>query len=213
MKDLFLLFDLDGTLWDSAKEVAESWNIILQKYDPSLPSLTAKDIKSVMGKTMKEIAHTILTDMPDDERKELFIRCGTYEVEYIAEHGGTLFPGVRETIEKLYDDGCKMAIVSNCQIGYIDAFLKSMDMGKYFCDTEEWGNTELSKAENIRLVMERNNIKNAVYIGDTVKDYAAAKDAGIPFIHASYGFGRIEDAPCSISEFSELPEVLAHTSK
>ena len=209
MKDTFLLFDLDGTLWDSAAEVAESWNIVMHKYDPEFPVLTASDINAVMGRTMDDIAKTLLTDMDPEERRKLFYECERYEIEYVTEHGGILFPDVEETLSALKDRGYQMAIVSNCQIGYINAFFESMKMKNYFCDMEEWGNTKLSKAENIRLVMERNHFEKAVYIGDTEKDEESAKGAGIPFIHAAYGFGTAKDPTAVIQSFSELPGVLA----
>ena len=52
-KDLLIMFDLDGTLWDSAQAVAESWNEVFRKEAPVLPLLTADDIHGVMGLTMK----------------------------------------------------------------------------------------------------------------------------------------------------------------
>ena len=52
--------------------------------------------------------------------------------------------------------------------------------------------------------MERNRINRAVYVGDTQMD-AAAADAGIPFIHAAYGFGAVPEAQWIIGDFSELP--------
>lgn len=207
-KDLLILFDLDGTLWDSAQEVAESWNIIMHKYHPEFPVLTAADINAVMGRTMDDIAKTLLTEMDPSERMRLFKECEEYENEYVAEHGGTLFPGVEETLQKLADAGYQMAIVSNCQSGYIEAFYASMKMKKFFCDEEQWGNTKLSKAENIRLVMERNHFEKAVYIGDTERDQEAAQKAGIPFIHAAYGFGGSEEPEGIIHQFSDLPECI-----
>ena len=208
MKETMLLFDLDGTLWDSAEEVAESWNIVMHKYYPEYPFLTADDIHAVMGKTMDEIAKTVLTDLTPKERGKLFKECEEYEIEYVAEHGGVLFSGVEETLKTLLNDGWKMAVVSNCQTGYINAFFHSMNMKQYFCDMEEWGNTKLSKADNIRLVMERNHFEKAVYIGDTAKDMEAARGAGIPFIHAAYGFGTVEDADTVIETFPSLLSVL-----
>ena len=207
-KDIMLLFDLDGTIWDSAEEVAQSWNIVMHKTHPEFPVLTATDINAVMGRTMDDIAKTLLTDMDPNERRTLFKECEEYEIEYIAEHGGTLYPDVEETLAKLENDGYKMAIVSNCQKGYIGAFFASMNTEIYFCDMEEWGNTKLSKAENIRLVMERNGFDKAVYIGDTERDQQAAQGAGIPFIHASYGFGESNDPEGILQNFSEIPDLL-----
>ena len=201
-----LIFDLDGTLWDSSQPVAESWNEVFERRGSSL-HLTADDIRNVMGKTMEEIARTILP-VYDEDGKALFAECETYEVDYISIHGGTLYEGVEETLKKLKDDGYRLAIVSNCQSGYIGAFLKSMKMGEYFCDTEEWGNTLKPKDENIRLVMERNNCTRAIYIGDTQKDMDSARGAGIPFIYAAYGFGQTALPDGVIYAFDELPEAV-----
>lgn len=208
MKEIMLLFDLDGTLWDSAAEVAESWNIVMQKHHPELPALSAADLNALMGKTMDEISGVVLPQLDKEERQALFKECEEFEVEYIKEHGGVLYPGVRETLKSLKEEGFSLAVVSNCQIGYIDAFFCSMNMKEFFCDSEEWGRTRRSKAENIRLVMKRNSFEKGIYIGDTIRDMEAAKGAGIPFIHASYGFGDIPDPDGRISKFEDLPDCL-----
>lgn len=209
MNNCMLLFDLDGTLWDSSKEVADSWNIVMQRTHPELPVLTPADLSSLMGKTMDEIAGLILLGMDPAERKALFRECEEFEIAYIAEHGAKLYPGVEETLKKLKEAGFRMGIVSNCQSGYISAFLTSMQMEPYFCDFEEWGNTKLSKSENIRLVMKRNHFDQAVYIGDTAKDQAASKGARLPFIHAAYGFGTVKDPDEVIRSFPELLDCLS----
>ena len=203
-----LIFDLDGTLWDSAAEVAESWNIILQKETGVNIGLSAEDIKRDMGKTMDQIADDLFADLPADERYALARRCEVFENSYIAEHGGELFDGVRETLAALFGMGTEMAVVSNCQAGYIEAFYESTGMADFFIDYEEWGRTGLSKSDNIKLVMERNGCSHAVYIGDIQKDSDSAHEAGIPCIHAAYGFGDIRDAEGAIHHFSELPSEL-----
>lgn len=203
-----IIFDLDGTLWDSSREVADSWNIKIKEMTGKSDYLTAEDISSVMGKTMTEIADILFGEFPESRRYDLAHKCEVYENEYIREHGAKLFPKVKETLNKLLKTGVKMAVVSNCQEGYIPAFIESMHMKKYFGDYEEWGRTGMPKSDNIRLVMERNGAEKAVYVGDTQRDSDAAHEAGIPCIYASYGFGRIDDAEGVIKSFDELPEVL-----
>ena len=204
-KDTLLLFDLDGTLWDSAPAVAEAWNEIFQQEDPSLPLLTVEDIHGVMGMTMKEIGETLYPDYRSPRRAAVFDKCCTYEVEYLHSHCGTLYPDFRPTLELLKTRGYDLAVVSNCQLGYIDAFLSSSGASDLFIDYEEWERTDLTKGENIRLVMARNGYTKGIYIGDTKKDREASLLAGIPFIHAAYGFGEVPEADAVIHSLSDLP--------
>ena len=203
-----LLFDLDGTLWDSAANVAEAWNIIFAREDPTLPKLTKDDVHSVMGLTMKEIQDRLHPSLPEGRRAAVFDECCRYEVEYLREHGGEPYPSLQPVMEKLIAEGYKLGIVSNCQCGYVDAFLSAANVRDLFCDYEEWERTGLVKGENIRLVMRRNGFDKAIYIGDTQKDQDAAILAGIPFIHAAYGFGKVLNPDAVIHSLSELPEVL-----
>ncbi|MBQ6440021.1 MAG: HAD family hydrolase [Mogibacterium sp.] len=203
-----VIFDLDGTLWNSTVPIAESWNIVIERETDRKGWLTAADIEPVQGKTMNEIADILFCDFPQEERYRLSRLCEVYENEYITETGATLFDGVEETLAMLKDRGVKMAVVSNCQEGYIKAFLDSMDMWKYFIDYEEWGRTMMLKADNIKLVMERNGASKGIYVGDIQKDSDAAHQAGIECIYASYGFGEISDAVATLRSFDELPAVL-----
>ena len=209
MKDTLLIFDLDGTLWDSAAPVAESWNEVFQREDPSLPLLTVDDIHSVMGMTMKEICDALYPDRAIRNREEVFSECSTHEVEYLYTHCGTLYPDLRATLEALRAEGYELAVVSNCQLGYVDAFLSSSGVRDLFLDYEEWERTGLVKGENIRLVMRRNGYTKGVYIGDTGKDREAALLAGIPFIHAAYGFGSVDSPDGIIRSLSELPAAVS----
>ena len=211
--DTLLLFDLDGTLWDSAAAVAEAWNEVFQRECPSLTPLTVDDIHGVMGMTMKEISETLYPDFHSARRKAIFDECCTYEVKYLYTHCGVLYPGFRPVMERLKAEGYSLAVVSNCQLGYIDAFLASSGAGGLFLDYEEWERTGLTKGENIRLVMERNGYTKGVYIGDTKKDQEAALLAGIPFIHAAYGFGTAENPDGVIRSLSDLPGEISRLLK
>ena len=203
-----LLFDLDGTLWDSATQVAEAWNIVIAREEPSFRRLTAKDIHAIMGLTMDEIQLALAPELPEDRRTSLFRRCSAFEVNYLRTHSGRLYPDLLPVLRRLHQAGYPMAVVSNCQCGYVEAFLHVSGTGPLFADFEEWERTGLRKGENIRLVMRRNHADHAVYIGDTAGDQEAARFAGIPFIHAAYGFGQVHAPDGVIHSLPELPAEL-----
>lgn len=52
--------------------------------------------------------------------------------------------------------------------------------------------------------MERNGLRDVVYVGDTQGDADACRDAGVPFVFAEYGFGDVPDAKVRIKAFPEL---------
>ena len=203
-----IIFDLDGTLWDSSESVCESWNIVFSRYTEITHRLTPADVQGFMGKTLDQIFPLALPDTPDELRRKVLQECVRYELEYIAHHGGRLYPKLRETLEKLREK-YTLIIVSNCQDGYIQDFLDFADMRGLFDDFESAGGTGLSKGENIRLVIERNAIDKAVYVGDTQGDLDSSDFAGVPFIRAAYGFGQMDRPVPEIREFCELPEKAA----
>ncbi len=203
-----IIFDMDGTLWDSAEGVAKSWTEVVQRLHDKERVITTEDIHSIMGLTMDRIADILFPELPKDERMKLLDACGNDENEYLRQHGGILYPQLEETLIELKKK-YPLYIVSNCQSGYIEAFLEYYDFGKYFEDTECYGNNQLGKGDNIRLVADRNHLDDAVYVGDIMGDYVSSKEAGVRFIHAAYGFGEIEDEVITISEFAELPKVMS----
>lgn len=201
-----IIFDLDGTLWDSSKEVVSAWNIALERCEDIDFKLTIQDMHNLMGKQLDEIFRIILGDISEQRRFEIMEECVKEEDLYIRQNGGELYPKLEETLIKL-SQNYKLFIVSNCQEGYIEAFLEYHNIEKYFLDTENAGKTKKSKGENIKLIIERNNLDKAVYVGDTEGDYEAAMFAGIPFIHAKYGFGQIKEKTHFINELSQLPNL------
>ena len=202
-----IIFDMDGTLWDSAKAVADSWTeVVAREYTPERV-ITEEEIKSVMGLTMDKLAARIFPELPEEKRLQLLEVCGREENEYLRTHGAIVYPQVEETFQKLKEK-YHLYIVSNCQSGYIEAFLEYYGYGKYIEDTECYGNNGLVKGENIRKVAERNHLTKAVYVGDIQGDYDASMQAGVEFIHAGYGFGMVNANVPEIAAFAELPEVV-----
>ena len=204
----YLIFDVDGTLWDSAKPVAESWTLMLERRYPELARIiTPDDIYRNMGKTMDAIGADLFPGLAPDKRDEVMDACMRYENEYLADHPGVTYPNMKETLAALSRE-YGLYIVSNCQEGYIEALMAACGIASYISDTECFGATGRPKGDNIRLVMERNGLEKCLYVGDTAMDQEAAGNAGIPFVFASYGFGQASGAEAVIGSLAELPRAV-----
>lgn len=201
-----IIFDMDGTLWDSAENVAKSWNLAIQKSGLVEKTLETADIQGVMGKTMDVIADILFPELALEERRQLLAACCAEENSYLRSHGGILYEGVEETLAKL-GETYPLYIVSNCQKGYIEAFLDYYGFWKYFEDIECYGNNLLQKGDNIRLLADRNGLSRAVYVGDIQGDYDASVKAGVGFIHAAYGFGTVAAEVPRLTSFAGLTEL------
>lgn len=205
MKADGVIFDLDGTLWDATENVAKSWNNVLLEL--GYPLKGAEELKACMGLPMDALFRQLFPDAQAGEIERLSKRLYAAENAYMEVHGGVLYEGLEDTLRKL-EKKYLLAVVSNCQAGYIEAFLKAHKLGRYFTDFESLGNTGLLKAGNIRLVAERNHLRYPVYVGDIQGDCDAAHEAGVAMVYAAYGFGRIVGAEGEIHSITELPELL-----
>ena len=200
-----IIFDMDGTLWDSAAGVAESWNEAMRRIGYDRTPLTAKDIQSVMGKTMEEIADILFPDQDKELQEKVSNLCYQLENDYLRKHGGVLYPNIRETMERLKAT-YHLYIVSNCQSGYIEAFLDYYHFHDLIEDFACYGDNDKPKGVNIALLYERNGLDDAVYVGDIQGDYDESMKAGVKFIHAAYGFGTIREKVPEIHKFEDLVE-------
>ncbi len=203
-----ILFDLDGTLWDSSGAVIESWNNTIAKHTSLGLTFTQEQMRSYMGKTLEQIGDLMFPMLPPDERLRLMRICSDEENEFLKTAEPYIYPNEKETLERLSKDYL-LAVVSNCQDGYIQIFLEKCGFGGLFGDFECAGRTGLGKAENIRLVAERNGLGKCFYLGDTEMDSEAARSAGVPFIHAAYGFGSPSAFDARIGSISDLAKAVA----
>lgn len=202
-----IIFDLDGTMWDTTEDAAILWQKVVDEQFPDITdTVTGPKLKSLYGLPLVDIAVKLFTSVSAERAIEAMRVCVVEQCPYLTEHGGILIGDIEETL-KILSKKYKLFIVSNCEDGYIQSYLEGHDFGKYFTDFECPGTTGLLKADNIKLMVKRHHLKAPVYVGDTYGDQTAAEEAGVPFAFAAYGFGEATAFDYKLSSFADLAEI------
>lgn len=207
-----IIFDVDGTLWDSTDVVAVAYNRTIEEYTHQPAHVTADDLKRLFGKPMDEIFLALLPTLSYEERCSLGEKCFAMEHAELEKTPGTPYGGLEEIAAAL-SESYPLFIVSNCQQGYIELFLRKTGLGQYFKGHLCFGDTGTSKGQTILRLMRENGLHSPVYVGDTRGDADACLEAGVPFIYASYGFGDVPDAQLRIGSLWELPGLMETLSR
>ncbi len=199
-----IIFDLDGTLWDAVPTYTRAWNLVFQerKLDRFLHP---NDLYPLMGMTSEQYLEGVLPDLTPFEREDIYRQVVEKQYQIVPHEGGELFPFVREGLTML-SDKYKLMILSNCPPFIIRHFLAWSDLSNLFLDHLSYGESPQPKADNMMLLMKRNKISSAVYVGDTRSDGIQARKADLPFAFVSYGFGKTEDYDYKFDSFEELTE-------
>lgn len=199
-----IIFDMDGTLWDAVDSYCKIWDTTFSQMG-KIQTVSRQELLECMGMPINEIFHKIVKVNVDEQ---IFLELlDNNEREMMPLLGGKLYNGVLEGI-KLLSTRYKLYMVSNCGADGLKNFLTFTQLMPYFSSTLTHGETLLSKAENIKLLISQHNLRQAVYVGDTQGDCNAAHKAGIPMIYAKYGFGKCEDAEHEIESFPQLLDLL-----
>ena len=199
-----LIFDIDGTLWDSRQLVTEGYNIQLEKEGLSHLAVDAEVLRPLFGKVMTEIADVILASIDPKDRYDLMERCMKTENDYLFANECKIgYPGVKETLAEL-SKKYRLFIVSNSQCGYPELCIEKLGLSDYIEGHMCFGDTGTSKGRTILTLMDKHNIGSCVYIGDTQGDMEACREAGVPFIFAAYGLGNAESWDARIEKIEDL---------
>lgn len=206
-----IIFDVDGTIWDSRDTVAESWNVVMERYYPEKGAFPKEFLTGLFGKTMENIAAALFPELHGEERAQMAERCFSYENELLHEKPGMVYDGVKETMA-LLAERFPLFIVSNCQCGYIEVCMKGAGITEFITDHLCYGDTLAPKSETMRRLIEKHGLKHPVYVGDTQGDADACLKAGVPMIFAAYGLGNVEKPLYSIDSIRQLPQLIEHCS-
>jgi phosphoglycolate phosphatase len=206
-----ILFDLDGTLIDSSPGILASFARVLAAdgLAPVVP-LEASLIGPPLATTLQQVSGI------DDEAR-LGHLVEAFKADYDSEgyHATTVFPGVAEGLAQLAGAGMRLFIVTNKRMVPTRKILQSLGLARHFIGIHTRDETEPmapSKAAVTRRIVAQHGIDpvRACFVGDSDEDAAAARENGLRFIHATYGYGAagIKADSLRLDRFEDLPGLI-----
>jgi len=199
-----LIFDMDGTLWDAVETYAESWNLIFQKLDIQR-TIKRDELLHVIGMDGKKLTRVLLPEFDEEKGMEIYNAVNQIRREILPTSGGMMYNGVTEGLKQLASK-YKLFVLSNCAVGIIPLFLEWAGINEVITDSFAYGTNQMPKNHNMHLLMDKHNLQNPVYIGDTNGDAEQTRIAGIPFVFVSYGFGNTDDYDVKFDDFESLTQ-------
>lgn len=200
-----LIFDLDGTLFDSAPEI-----LVCLKKALQLNNIDINDNlnKSIIGPPLKEALKNLVQKKDNvkiDKIIENFIEL--YDSDYC--YKTKLYSGVKETL-KILEKKKNLILITNKRIVPTEKMLKNSKIIELFDNYFSVDINDQSKKDKSTLISKtikdyKINPNNTVYIGDTMGDFIASKKNNIKFIYAGWGYGNyVKDADLHLTDIREM---------
>lgn len=184
-----IIYDLDGTLLDSIKDIATALNLMRTSF--KLKPLNIEEAKRCIGHGIDTLVKEAL-GRENVDKTEALSRMRQFYTEHLMDET-TLYEGVEEGLQKLTDNGYIQAVVSNKPTEASVYILEKLGISKYFefIIGEEKRFPLKPDPTAIKYVLEKTNSnpKESWMVGDNHTDMNAGSAAGIKLCFAKYGFG------------------------
>ncbi len=191
-----VMFDLDGTLTESAPGITTSISVVLDKW--GIPYRDLKELEIFVGPPLKEAIRDYY-NMTDEKATE-FVR--EFRAHYTTEglFISSVYPGVEDLLKKIKASGRKVMLATSKPEVTAIRIIEHFGIAKYFDEvagaTED--NSRVRKADVIRYLMgklpeDERNIGDFIMVGDREHDIFGAKEVGVDSIGVLYGYGSREE--------------------
>lgn len=212
-----LLFDLDGTLIDSAPDIIAALNQILN--DLGYESVNYSEFRQSAGDGAKKLLERVLIKknitLTDKELSYQVDRLLKYYYQ-IMTNNTALYPGVSETLCNLRESGMSLGICTNRPSPSTKYLLKHFSLTDLFGTVICSDNITAKKPNPLHLqkaIKNLNSIPEAtLMVGDTATDVAAARNANLKVVAVAYGYSKVPakqlGADAVLEDFAELPQLL-----
>lgn len=195
-----VIFDLDGTLIDSKLDLAQAVNATRSHF--KLPPLDHESVSSYVGNGAPVLIRRALGQEFSEEqiRKALEFFLEFYR-EHMLDHT-TLYPGVRECLDRLREEGVHLAVLTNKPVRFSQAILDGLGVAGHFFRVYGGNSFEKKKPDpvGVETLLAESGVarERAVLVGDSGVDVRTARNAGILACGVTYGFqpeSLVEDPP------------------
>jgi len=209
-----VVFDLDGTLVDSAGDIAEAVNRTLE--DLSLPRVSEATVRSWIGEGVRKLVTTALQDAGIsrtlDEVMPTFMR----HYNDCLLRSPQLYDGVVETLQALQTRGLPMAICTNKPAALVPPLLEHLHIASFFAhiiggDSLPHRKPAPEPVQHVAALLGK-SVQECVMVGDSATDLHAANSAGMPIVLVRYGYTRDLDldAADAVAVIDEMHQLLEH---
>ena len=199
MSKLFL-FDLDGVIFDSKKNMEKSWSEVNRKLKYNI---SFNKYFNEIGIPFENILKKLGINKKIKLAKKIFRNTSNKNIDLVR-----LYPGAKETIKELKNKGIKIGIITSKEFSRANRLLKKFKISVLTIQCPKKGirgkpNPDLL-IRALKSIKEKK--KNTYYIGDTFIDYKFARNAKINFIFANYGYGKVSNK--SIIRIKKISDLL-----
>ena len=209
-----IIFDLDGTLIDSKRDIAFAVNETLKKM--GLSPIPQEEVYGYVGNGVRPlIEQTMANNGMEGDLPTAIDHFREFYIKHLLDTT-IMFDGVREVLEHFRADK-KMAVASNKPFRYVEKILDGLGMSGYFSSVKGGDNVEAKKPapEMLHTILEETGFgkEECVFIGDSGVDIRTGKNAGIKTVGVTYGFRPMEEImenepDCLVDSPLKLKEVI-----
>lgn len=209
-----VVFDLDGTLVDSAGDIAEAVNRTLD--DLSLPRVSEATVRSWIGEGVRKLVTTALRDAGVDRTLDEVMPSFMRHYHECLLRSPQLYDGVLETLEALQAQRLPLAICTNKPSALVPPLLEHLGIDRFFAhiiggDSLPQRKPAPEPLQHVAALLGQ-PVQACLMVGDSATDLHAANTAGMPIVLVRYGYTRDLDldAADAVAVIDTLPELLGH---
>lgn len=208
-----IVFDLDGTLINTAPDVRLALNHMLNRYGQ--PGIRLEQLYTLIGSGARSMVKNALHNhevMLSEDEIDKAVQCylDFYRAHPVVET--TIYPGVISTLAQLKADGIQMGICTNKPAVMTHIVLEALGLCEYFSAVVAGDEVAKPKPHHLHLftVLQRMQMSEqySILVGDSEIDQQCAENARIPFVGVRYGYHLAQPTTHMIDQFSDLPEIL-----